>query len=185
MPDLTDASSVDDVDQAAELRRRVGLAWREIRRGAAATRIKDLFYGVDGDEEGLDLALADALTVLCQQGPLRMGELAEALRITPASTTRAVTCLADKGYAVRVKATDDQRSILVSATDAGHARYALIATRVSDGLSQILSAFDDDEREQLAGYLDRFVASVDRYVADNDPAADVHPGATEDISGAD
>ncbi|MEZ5340105.1 MAG: hypothetical protein R2706_01270 [Acidimicrobiales bacterium] len=66
-----------------EIRRRVGKAWREIRRGAAAAQIKDLLYGVGPD--GLDQALADTLSVLCQQGPLRMGELAEHLRITPAS----------------------------------------------------------------------------------------------------
>ncbi len=152
----------------AELQRRIGRAWREIRRGAAARRIKDLFYGPDGEIEGLDMALADALSVLCQQGPLRMGELAEALRITPASTTRAVTCLTDKGLAQRVKATDDQRSILVSATEAGQRQHVVMAAKVTNGLAHILSAFDDDEKRQLAEYLDRFVVAVDDFVASQD-----------------
>jgi DNA-binding MarR family transcriptional regulator len=146
----------------AELRRRIGRAWREIRRGASASRIRDLFYG-RGDE-ALDLALADTLSVLCTQGPMRMGELAEALHITPASTTRAVTCLAEKGYATRVRASDDQRSIEVSATEEGMARYTVFQRYIQGGLSEILSEFSPDEQEQLADLLERFVASIDRYV---------------------
>lgn len=149
--------------------RRIGRAWREIRRGAAAGRIKDLFYGDTGADDGLDLAIADALSVLAQQGSMRMGEMAEALRITPASATRAVTCLADKGYAERVKATDDQRSILVTATPAGLDRYASMNARITAGLDEILSEFDDEEKEQLACLLERFATSVDRYVNNNDP----------------
>lgn len=150
----------------AELRRRIGRAWREIRRGASASRIKDLFYVRGGDS--LDLALADALSVLCTQGPMRMGELADALHITPASTTRAVTCLAEKGYATRVRATDDQRSIEVSATEAGMARYAIFQRNIQAGLSHILDEFTPEEQELLADFLERFVQSIDHFVAAED-----------------
>lgn len=154
---------------SAELRRRVGQAWREIRRGAAAGRIKDLFYGI-GDE-GIDMALADALSVLAQRGPMRMGELAEALHITPATATRAVTCLVDKGYASRVKAEDDLRSVLVSATPAGHERYGVIADRVQVGLTEILGEFSSEEQLLLAEFLERFVGAVNHYVEAQDVTA--------------
>ncbi len=152
--------------EQVELQRQIGTAWREIRRGASAIRIKDLFYGAGPD--GLDQVLADALTVLCQSGPMRMGELAEALHITPASTTRAVNCLVAKDYAERVKDTDDQRSIVVSATPAGTKRYLEIAKRVQSGLQQILSEFDSEEQVLLAEFLCRFVGSVETYVASED-----------------
>jgi DNA-binding MarR family transcriptional regulator len=155
-------STTDDDAADAELRRRVGRAWRQMRRGASAIRIRDVFYGT-GDQV-LDLALADALAVICQQGPMRMGELAEALQITPASTTRAVSCLAEKGFAERVKAADDQRSILVSPTPAGRRRYDIFQARIQKGLTEILSEFSPDELGQLADYLERFVASLDRFV---------------------
>lgn len=155
--------------QSEQLRRRVGTAWREIRRGASASRIRDLFYGTG--PEGLDMALADALSVLCQKGPMRMGELAEALHITPASTTRAVTCLVQKGYAERVKDTDDQRSILVSVTDTGRERNQLITERIQSGLHQIMAAFDPDEQVQLAEFLERFIGSVENYVATEEARA--------------
>lgn len=154
----------------AATRRRVGRAWREIRRGAAASRIKDLFYGAGPD--GLEMALADALSVLVQNGPMRMGELADALHITPATATRAVDCLVDRGLAERVKAVDDLRSILVSATDAGESRYTILSARINRGLDQILGEFDEAEQHQLADLLERFVAAVDHFVADADRDTD-------------
>lgn len=143
-----------------DIRRRVGRAWRQIRRGAAMVKVKDLFYTRGGDP--LDIALADALSLICQQGPLRMGELAEAMHITPASTTRAVGCLVDKGLVERVRAEDDQRSIVVTPTMAGRERYGEISSRVQQGLSEILSEFTPEEQLQLAEYLERFVQAVDK-----------------------
>jgi DNA-binding MarR family transcriptional regulator len=150
-----------------DLRRRIGRAWRQIRRGASAISVKDLFYG-HGDDT-LDLALADALAVVCQQGELRMGQLAEALQITPASTTRAVSCLADKGYVERVKAVDDHRSILVSPTPAGRQRFEVFNAKIQAGLEEILDEFTPEEQVQLAEYLERFVQSVDRFVDRHTP----------------
>ncbi|MEM7322426.1 MAG: MarR family transcriptional regulator [Actinomycetota bacterium] len=123
-------------------------------------RVKEMFYSVGG--EPLDLALADALSLICQQGPLRMGALAEAMHITPASTTRAVGCLVEKGLVERVRAEDDQRSIVVMPTMAGRERYGEISSRVQQGLSEILSEFTPEEQVQLAEYLERFVQAVDK-----------------------
>jgi len=154
--DSADASHVDE-----ELRRRVGRAWRAMRRGAGAVRVREYFY--DSPESGsLDLALADALALICLQGPLRMGELADAMRITPASTTRAVNCLVEKGLVRRSRDDEDQRSIHVEATAEGHDRYAQISARVQSGLTLMLSEFSEDEQRQLAEYLERFVASIDK-----------------------
>ncbi len=159
-------STAPDIGTAAdfELRLRVGRAWREIRRGASARKIKDLFYGSADDEPGLDMALADALSVLCLQGPMRMGELADALRITPASTTRAVACLVEEGLVQREKDDDDQRTVRVSATDAGQRRNELLAARIHRGLAEILDHFDGEEA-QLAAFLERFVDAIDEMVA--------------------
>ena len=143
-----------------DIRRRVGMAWREMRRGAAMVKVKDLFYGQGG--EPLDIALADALSLICQRGPMRMGELAEAMHITPASTTRAVGCLVDKGLVERVRAEDDQRSIVVTATMAGRERYGEISRRIQQGLTEILSEFSPEEQVQLAEYLERFVMAVNK-----------------------
>jgi DNA-binding MarR family transcriptional regulator len=159
------------ITATSDARRRVGRAWRKMRRGASAIRIRGFFYGGD---DALDLALADALLVVTQQGPLRMGELADALQITPASTTRAVSCLVNKGYVERVKAEDDQRSVLVSATRAGHNRADVMNAKIQHGLAEILAEFSADEQVLLADLLERFVRSLDRFgdaeTGSNDPA---------------
>lgn len=146
-----------------DVRRRVGRAWREIRRGASTTNVKDLFYG--SGEELLDIALADALSVICQNSPLRMGALAEALHITPASTTRAVNCLVEKGLVDRERDESDHRSIVVSPTMTGRERYGEISNRVQHGLTAILTEFNQEEQVQLTEYLERFVAAVDNLAA--------------------
>lgn len=154
-----------------DLERRVGTTWREIRRGASAARIKELFYEVDG--EPIDQALADALSVVCQEGTIRMGELAERLHITPASTTRAVACLAKRGYVQRDQDPDDLRSVVVSATDEGSARYRTYNRRIYSGITQILAEFEPDEREQMVGFMERFVEAVVHYIDSEDTAEQV------------
>lgn len=154
------------VEVDAELRRRVGLAWREMRRGASAIKVRDLFYG--SDDGPLDLALADALILIAHHGPLRMGELADAMHITPASTTRAVNCLAEKALVERVKDDDDHRSIKVQVTAGGRARYDEISGKIQRGMTLVMSEFTVEEQVQLADYLERFVASIDKLAASAD-----------------
>lgn len=146
---------------------RIGLAWRELRRGASASKVKDIFYGVG--EDSIDMALADALALISQHGPLRMGELADALHITPASTTRAVACLAEKGFVERVKCEDDQRSVVVSVTEAGRLHYHDMAERHSRGLDLLLADFNDAEQTQFADLLERYVAAVENLVTSYGP----------------
>lgn len=158
--------STTEVSVDRDIQRRVGSAWRRIRRGASTVTVKELFYGQGG--EPLDIALADALTIICQKGPLRMGELADLMQITPASTTRAVGCLVDKGLVERGRAVDDQRSIVVTATMAGRERYGELSQRVQRGLNQMLADFTPEEQVLLADYLERFVLAVDKLAASAD-----------------
>jgi len=147
----------------ADLRRRIGRAWRQLRRGAGAVGVREYFYG---GPDALDMALADALSEIYLAGPLRMGDLAEALQITPASTTRAVNCLVEKGYVGRVKNLDDQRSIKVSVTPTGEARMENIHNKIGLGLNEILSEFSEQEQNQFAHSLERFVEAMDNFVED-------------------
>lgn len=178
-PATTDSVSVERPGGTAgavapvrgEVRYRVGRAWREMRRGAAAIAVKDYFYGSE-KHGALDLALADALAVVCQQGPIRMGELAEALHITPASTTRAVRCLFEKGFVERESVAEDQRSVQVRATAAGRARFAEMSSKIQQGMTLVLSEFTPEEQEQLAGYLDRFVTAVEELASTSRQSSD-------------
>lgn len=157
-----DLSSTDVSDADRELARRVGLAWREIRRGAAMTVLRDLFFGVGDD--ALEPGQMDTLDILVQAESWRMGDLAEALRVDPSTATRAIERLARAGLAERTPCTDDKRVVKVSATPAGRERYAAVSVIRMETLDRILARYAPDERPILADYLERFVAALDDMV---------------------
>ena len=101
-------STVDlDEPESAELARRIGSAWVQIRRGASMGRLREHLYGA-GDEP-IELGQMDALDLLARQARWRMSDLAEALRIDPSTATRAVQRLVSSGFAKRCPHDDDGR----------------------------------------------------------------------------
>jgi len=107
--------------------------------------------------------LPDALDLLARRDRT-MKQLAERLRIDPSSATRAVQRLVADGLAERTTAPDDGRVVVVRISEAGRERHRCIDSRRAAWMAVLLSAFDADERAQLADLLERFVVSLDRSV---------------------
>jgi hypothetical protein len=95
---------------------RIGLAWREIRRGASTASLRDYLYG--SDEESIEQGQMDTLDLLALQPAWRMSELADALRVEPSTATRAVQRLVNAGLAARRPSPDDGRVVQVEITAA-------------------------------------------------------------------
>jgi DNA-binding MarR family transcriptional regulator len=142
---------------------RVGRAWRELRRGASMGKLIEYFFGVGDD--ALEFGQMDTLDLLVQQPGWRMGDLADALRVDPSTATRAIQRLEKFGLATRCSSTDDKRVVVVSATESGRKRHADAAARRQELIIHIMSTFDRDEFGELSMYLDRFVGSLDQFVA--------------------
>lgn len=143
---------------------RIGVAWRELRRGATAARFRDLVHGPD-----LEMGQVDALDLLVQNGTSRMRDLAGALRVGASTATRAVARLADAGLVERVDDPDGARAVRVRLTPRGEAAHARMAERRRHLFERVLAGFEPDELSLLATLLERLVAGVDAVVAD--PAA--------------
>jgi DNA-binding MarR family transcriptional regulator len=142
-----------------ELARRIGRAWRELRRGAAMAVVRQRIYGED-----LELGQTDALDVLVLHGPCRMGEVADALRVDASTATRAVARLVDAGLAQRTPAPGDARGVLVAATRKGRAVHDRFSTRARAAMREILSQVGDrEEQQRMAEGLERLVEAVDSY----------------------
>lgn len=154
-----------------EIALRVGRAWKEMRRGAGTSVLRDHFFGVGAD--ALEPGQMDALDLLVQRDAWRMGDLADALRIDPSSATRAVQRLVRAGLAERSASPGDKRVVMVSATQAGHQRHAAAARRRSEALARILAAYDPAERATLVDLLERFVDAIDQLVAELGPDRDL------------
>jgi DNA-binding MarR family transcriptional regulator len=141
---------------------RVGAAWRELRRGASMQAFRPMVYG-EG-EDALDLGQVDALDMLAFHGSVRMGELAEALRVDASTATRAVNRLVDAGLATRERSDDDGRVMVVVLSDHGKQVHRAMMLRRREALEGILADLNGRERLQLATLLERFIAGLDSYV---------------------
>jgi len=94
-----------------------------------------------------------ALATLAEEGPMRIGALAAACRVTQPGMTRLVASMAELALVTRVVDEDDPRAVLVSVTESGRAAIAgwhrtireTLAPRFAD-----LSADDWDVIERAA-----------------------------------
>ena len=142
---------------------RIGAAWRELRRGTSMQAFRPIVYG-EGDE-ALDLGQVDALDMLVFHGSVRMGDLAEALRVDASTATRAVNRLVDADLASRERSDGDGRVMVVVLTEHGKEVHRAMMVRRRDALEGILADLNPKERQQLATLLERFIAGLDSYVA--------------------
>jgi len=152
-----------DAEQV-ELAVRIGTAWIGLRRGAAMSALRDLLLGTGDD--ALEQGQMDTLDMLAGRPAWRMSEVAEALRVDPSTATRAVQRLVNSGLATRMAHDDDGRVVMVAITDAGRDRHAEVAARRSELMKHLLGSFTPAERPMLAEFLERFIASVDGFIAD-------------------
>lgn len=158
------ADEPDTLDpQQVEVLRRMGRAWREIRRGATAGEVRDVIYGMGGS--AIEPGQMDALDVIILEGQHTMGEIAERLRIDPSTATRAVQRLIKDGLAERNVDETDARVVTVSPTERGRKIHADVARRRREVLLGIIDHFPEADREALADTLERFVAALDDVIA--------------------
>lgn len=144
---------------------RIALAWRELRRGAAGLELRNHVLGPN--DPVLEQAQLDALEiVVSRRDGWRMTDFADALRVDPSSATRAIDRLESLGLAERTRAADDKRVVVVRATAEGRRLMRTVGRSRASGMERLLAPFAEAEREQFAEYLERFVASVDRLVAE-------------------
>lgn len=145
--------------------RRIALSWRELRRGASGAALRAHLLGPDGPP--LEQAQLDALEILASEpAGWRMSEFADALRVDPSTATRAITRLERHGLAERVATEADKRIVTARVTATGRKMIRQVGRLRNLGMQRLLDPFDDDELEQFAEYLERFVTSIDALVAE-------------------
>ena len=160
---VVDFCSPHDVDVAI----RIGAAWRNLRRGASNAGLRDYFFG--GEPEPLDSGQMDTLDILVQRPSWRMSDLAEALHVDPSTATRAVQRLLKPELAERSTDSDDGRVVMVQATEPGRRLHQRVEQRRAYVIAELMSAFTDEERTDLADLMTRFVHALDDLVKELPP----------------
>ncbi|MFE4501562.1 MarR family winged helix-turn-helix transcriptional regulator [Rhodococcus sp. NPDC056743] len=111
---------------------------------------------------GLSPSQSRALRVLTRVGePVRLGYLAEKLRIVPRSATDVVDSLESAGWVKRTPDPNDRRAVLLELTDAGAALAAEVAQAQRRESSDIFDDLDESERMVLTELLERVDAGHD------------------------
>lgn len=137
---------------------RIGRAWREIRRGSAASALREKVFG--SGENALDPGQIDTLDLLATKQCWRMGDLAEALHIDPSTATRAVQRLLTTGLAEKVAQEGDGRVVHVALTELGRETARYYTERRLDAIRNLMENFSLEEQNAFVEYLERFVNNM-------------------------
>jgi DNA-binding MarR family transcriptional regulator len=130
--------------------RRLERAWVDLVRSLAA---RSVLAGFD-----LGPAQYHALTYVSEMAPVRMGELAAALRVAESSATRVVDRLVSEGLLERMPDPSDRRTVRVALTAKGRGLLAKVRRRRSQTMAELLDALDPSERDQLVELFEKLAA---------------------------
>jgi DNA-binding MarR family transcriptional regulator len=112
-----------------------GTAQRVLDELGALIRQLTRITGGPDQEPALTATQRLTLFELAEHGPLRVGDVAARLGITPPTASRAIDALEAHGWVQRVADPDDRRALQIGITDKGR-------TRVRERKAQILAAFE-------------------------------------------
>jgi DNA-binding MarR family transcriptional regulator len=90
------------------------------------------------------------LSILRTEGPLRLGALAGASRVTQPGMTRLVAQLAEAGLVERTSDPDDSRATVVEATPAGLRALDAWLVQLRDALEPRFADLDDEDWQALS-----------------------------------
>ncbi|GAB2908825.1 hypothetical protein GCM10027047_03730 [Rhodococcus aerolatus] len=109
---------------------------------------------------GLTPAAVRALGVVGRHEPVRMADLAAALRVVPRSATTTVDLLAEAGLVERVPDPADRRAVRVRLTGAGRSQQAALRDERRRAAEELLAVLPEADRAQLHALLVRVDAAA-------------------------
>lgn len=105
------------------------------------------------------------LTYLCPPGSngIKVSDLSKQLKITSAAVTHVIQSLEQIGYITRTMDASDRRSILVTATEAGHEFVGARETELFERFQHLREHLGADDAEQLIRILAKSIKFLNTY----------------------
>lgn len=105
------------------------------------------------------------LTYLCPPGSngIKVSGLSKQLKITSAAVTHVIQSLEQNGYITRTMDASDRRSILVTATEAGHEFVGARETELFERFQHLREHLGADDTEQLIRILAKSIKFLNTY----------------------
>lgn len=151
------------VDANRQIAGRLGRAWRDIRRGYANNAMRELIF--ESDEHSIEPGQLDTLEQLVLHESIRMGDLADALRIDPSTATRAVQRLMKDRLAEKVLHEGDGRVVFVGPTERGRELYRWVMERRRNVVLSVMAEINEERRGEVANALEEFGAALDTAIS--------------------
>lgn len=95
-----------------------------------------------------------ALLTIADEGPLRLGVLADRIATTDATASRTVDVLESVGFVVRVPDALDRRGVTVEPTPAGRREVRRRRQRMAAMVAELLKGLPPDEQRRFVDLLD-------------------------------
>jgi DNA-binding MarR family transcriptional regulator len=100
------------------------------------------------------------LVVLCAEGPLRSGVLAERLGIHQSTFTRTADRLVAQGWIRREPNAESRREVLVDLTDAGKSLVVDVMKARQAEIARIMASAPENEREMIRAGFEAFARAA-------------------------
>jgi DNA-binding MarR family transcriptional regulator len=134
--------------------------WHELGSLLRDRRLLASLHG--GEAQALTPTKLRAISVLSDEGELRIGELAARVGVDETTATRLVDRLESAGLAERRRLTDDRRVAVVALTVAGADVASVAADERRKFFADVLDALQPNERRELV----RLTAKASRALRD-------------------
>lgn len=148
LPEHASSVATDHLTEAAEVYLTLGRLWRMLRNS--------------GDVGALSPGSASALATLARSGPMRLGDLAGAERVSAPTMSRIVTGLEKAGYLARAADPEDGRAQLLSTTPAGQDLVSGLTSARIQRFAAAMERLDREQKDVLATALATIIEELDR-----------------------
>lgn len=170
---------VPETEPGTSQERRVLRAIRRIIRAV------DLYSHRLTSDCGITIPQLACLTRVVEDGPLSLKSLAAAVDLSPSTLVGIVDRLERKGLLRRERSARDRRQVVITATESGVTLTAASPSPLHDRLARSLQQLPENEREVIAGSLERVVSMMAISSVDAAPILETGVSLATDIpSGA-
>lgn len=158
-----------DADASASCRVSAGLE-RSLTQVARAILRLGVPQSERADGVAIDRAGYWLLVRVSEQAPVRLSDLADAVRLDLSTVSRQTRALVAAGLLVKVEDPHDGRAVLVSLSDRGRSVLDEVSDTRRELLAEVIADWTDEERNTLATGLIRLGSGLDRVHAGQDGA---------------
>ena len=129
-------------------------------------RVQRIHFTTASGEIELDRSAYGILCRLVDEGPQRLGLLAQSFGLDPSTITRQVQALEQESLVERRPDPTDRRASLLDLTDQGRQVLTETRSRRREWLEAALGDWDEQDHEEFGRLLEKFNLSIDKVVHD-------------------